>query len=92
MRPHNLWGMLQEEPESQTLPQNSAMGHKRNISLRPHNLWGMLQEEVPPQNLPKKFVKRITLFNIPKEEDIETTLRQYDVLRDTAVKVGVLVH
>lgn len=27
------------------------------------------------------------MFKIPKEEDIETALRQYDILRQTAVKV-----
>ena len=35
-----------------------------------------------------KYVKRITLFKIPKEEDIEATLEQYRVLRTTAVKVS----
>lgn len=34
-----------------------------------------------------KYIKRVTVFKIAKEEDIATTLRQYETLRDTAVKV-----
>lgn len=34
-----------------------------------------------------KYIKRVTMFKIPKEEDIETALKQYVVLRETAVKV-----
>lgn len=37
-----------------------------------------------------KYIKRVTMFKIPKEEDIVTTLQQYEVLRDTAVKVSFL--
>lgn len=85
LRPHNLWGMLEGENKPETLP---GKGHKRNVSLRPHNLWGMLETEVEPEALPKKFIKRITLFKIAKEEDIETTLHEYDILSKTAVKVG----
>lgn len=33
------------------------------------------------------YVKRTTLFKIPKEEDIETVLKQYEKLRKTAAKV-----
>ena len=33
------------------------------------------------------YVKRTTLFKIPKDEDIETVLKQYEVLRKNAVKV-----
>lgn len=35
------------------------------------------------------YVKRTTLFKIPKEEDIETVLKQYEKLRKTAVKVSM---
>ncbi|KAJ9613042.1 hypothetical protein H2200_002983 [Cladophialophora chaetospira] len=35
-----------------------------------------------------KTVKRITLFKIPKEEDIDAVLEQYQVLRNTAQKDG----
>ena len=38
------------------------------------------------------YVKRVTLFKVPKEEDIETVLKQYEVLRQTAVKVYTLLH
>jgi len=34
-----------------------------------------------------QYVKRITLFNVPKEEDIDKVLAQYEVLRKTAEKV-----
>lgn len=77
--------MLEGETKLEPVPEK---GHKRNISLRPHNLWGMLEAENPPETLPTKFVKRVALFKIPKEGDIETTLREYNILRDTAVKVG----
>jgi hypothetical protein len=33
------------------------------------------------------YVKRTTLFKVPKEEDIEKVFKQYEVLRKTAVKV-----
>ncbi|KAJ9656239.1 hypothetical protein H2198_005090 [Neophaeococcomyces mojaviensis] len=35
-----------------------------------------------------KYIKRITLFKVPKEEDIDRLLAQYEVLRQTAVKDG----
>ncbi|ETI20707.1 hypothetical protein G647_07049 [Cladophialophora carrionii CBS 160.54] len=35
-----------------------------------------------------KTVKRITLFKIPKEEDIDGALAQYEILRSTAQKDG----
>lgn len=35
-------------------------------------------------------VKRISLFKIPKEEDIDAILGEYHVLRTTAQKVGVV--
>lgn len=35
------------------------------------------------------YVKRTTLFKVPKEEDIEAVLKQYEVLRKTAVKVSL---
>ena len=34
------------------------------------------------------YYKRYTIFKIPKEEDIDAVLKQYDVLRATAVKVS----
>ncbi|KAK3711317.1 hypothetical protein LTR37_009697 [Vermiconidia calcicola] len=34
------------------------------------------------------YIKRTTLFKIPKEEDIDKVLKQYEVLRRTAVKDG----
>ncbi|RVX67531.1 hypothetical protein B0A52_08884 [Exophiala mesophila] len=34
------------------------------------------------------YVKRITLFKIPKEEDISALLEQYEILRSTATKNG----
>lgn len=33
------------------------------------------------------YVKRSTFFKVPKAEDIETVLKQYEILRKTAVKV-----
>lgn len=33
------------------------------------------------------YVKRITLFKIPKEEDVSALLEQYEILRSTATKV-----
>ena len=38
-------------------------------------------------NMAQTYYKRYTLFEIPKEEDIDRVLKQYDVLRKTAVKV-----
>ncbi len=38
------------------------------------------------------YVKRTTLFKIP-EKDIDTVLKQYEILRKTAVKVRLqLIH
>lgn len=34
-----------------------------------------------------KYVKRITLFNVPNEDDIKAVLEAYEVLRKTAEKV-----
>ena len=34
------------------------------------------------------YVKRTTLFKVPKEEDIDAVLEQYAILRKNAVKVG----
>jgi hypothetical protein len=36
------------------------------------------------------YVKRTTLFKVPKEDDIEKVLKQYELLRKTAVKVKLL--
>ena len=36
------------------------------------------------------YVKRTTLFKVPKKEDIETVLKQYETLRKTAVKVRLI--
>lgn len=33
-------------------------------------------------------VKRLTMFKIPKEEDIEKVLKEYEVLRSNAKRVG----
>lgn len=33
------------------------------------------------------FVKRLTFFKIPKEEDIDKVLKEYETLRKNAVKV-----
>ena len=35
-----------------------------------------------------KYVKRVTLFKIPKEEDIDAVLSEYQVMRATAQKVA----
>lgn len=35
------------------------------------------------------FVKRITLFKVPKEEDIDAILGQYEIMRTTAEKVSI---
>lgn len=35
-----------------------------------------------------KYIKRITLFKIPKEEDIDAVIAEYAVLRTTAQKDG----
>ena len=37
--------------------------------------------------MPETYVKRITLFKVPKDDDIEKVLKQYEILRKTAVKV-----
>lgn len=37
-----------------------------------------------------KYIKRVTLFKIPKEDDIDAVLGQYDILRKTAEKVTPL--
>ncbi|KAK6437581.1 hypothetical protein LTR95_006222 [Oleoguttula sp. CCFEE 5521] len=34
------------------------------------------------------FIKRITLFKVPKQSDIELVLKAYEILRSTAVKDG----
>ncbi|KAK3056824.1 hypothetical protein LTR09_002617 [Extremus antarcticus] len=34
------------------------------------------------------YVKRATFFKVPKEEDIQSVLKQYEVLRKNAVKDG----
>lgn len=39
-----------------------------------------------------KYVKRITLFKIPKEEDIDAIISEYEVLRATAQKVAPLIR
>jgi hypothetical protein len=41
-------------------------------------------------NMSNTYVKRTTLFKIPKEEDIEKVLKQYEKLRKTAVRVLIL--
>ena len=38
-------------------------------------------------NMSNTYVKRTTLFKVPKEEDIEKVLKGYEILRTTAVKV-----
>ncbi|KIW99777.1 uncharacterized protein Z518_10705 [Rhinocladiella mackenziei CBS 650.93] len=35
-----------------------------------------------------KYIKRITLFKVPKEEDIDAIIAEYEVLRATAQKDG----
>ncbi|OAP64991.1 hypothetical protein AYL99_00963 [Fonsecaea erecta] len=35
-----------------------------------------------------KYVKRVTLFKVPKEEDIDAILAEYQVMRSTAQKDG----
>jgi hypothetical protein len=34
-----------------------------------------------------KYVKRVSIFKVPKEEDIDAIIAEYDVLRKTAQKV-----
>lgn len=41
-------------------------------------------------DMSNSYVKRTTLFKVPKEEDIEKVLKQYEILRKTAVKVDLL--
>lgn len=36
-----------------------------------------------------KYIKRVTLFKIPKEEDVDAVLAEYDLLRKTAEKVSL---
>lgn len=36
-----------------------------------------------------KYVKRVSLFKVPKEEDIDAIIAEYAVLRATAQKVGL---
>lgn len=36
---------------------------------------------------PAKYIKRITLFKVPKEEDVDAAIQKYKTLRETAVKV-----
>lgn len=38
--------------------------------------------------MPPKYVKRVSLFQVPKEEDIDAILEEYKVLRATAEKDG----
>lgn len=65
-----------------------------HLSCRSDNLWAKVTlvsqylNMASEQNRSDKYVKRITLFKIPKEEDIEATIEQYKVLRSTAVKVS----
>jgi hypothetical protein len=35
------------------------------------------------------YFKRYTMFKVAKQEDIDTILKQYDILRKTAVKVAI---
>lgn len=37
-----------------------------------------------------KYIKRVTLFKIPKEEDVDAVLAEYDILRKTAEKVSLI--
>lgn len=37
--------------------------------------------------MPSKYVKRISIFQVAKEEDIDTILSEYKVMRATAEKV-----
>ncbi|KAK5075279.1 hypothetical protein LTR64_001484 [Lithohypha guttulata] len=37
---------------------------------------------------PAKYIKRITLFKVPKEEDVDAAIQKYKTLRETAVKDG----
>ena len=39
-------------------------------------------------NMSNNYIKRTTLFKVPKEDDIERVLKQYEVLRKTAVRVS----
>lgn len=36
----------------------------------------------------QNYVKRLTMFKIPKEEDIEKVLREYEILRKNAKRVS----
>ena len=38
------------------------------------------------------YVKRATFFKVPKEEDIQSVLKQYEVLRKNAVKVWIVYN
>ena len=38
------------------------------------------------------YIKRTTLFRVVKEEDIERVLKQYEILRKTAVKVCFMLY
>lgn len=38
------------------------------------------------------YVKRTTIFKIPKEEDIDTVIKQYEILRKTAVKASKVIN
>lgn len=40
--------------------------------------------------MPERYIKRTTLFKVP-EKHIDSVLKQYEVLRKTAVKVGLFV-
>lgn len=37
----------------------------------------------------ENYVKRLTMFKIPKEEDIEKVLKEYEVLRKNAKRVSL---
>ena len=39
------------------------------------------------QGMAGSYIKRTTLFKVPKEEDIDAVLKQYEILRKNAVKV-----
>lgn len=50
----------------------------------------MFRNIVTISKMAPTYFKRYTMFKVPKQEDIDTILKQYDVLRKTAVKVPFL--
>jgi hypothetical protein len=64
--------VLRLRPSSQPFLSRSSLTTKRTFSSTPAS----------------QHIKRVTLFKIPKEDDIDAVLKQYEKVRQTSVKDG----